>query len=193
MTVGSAEGLVGWRMKWVVVPQASCKGWQFCYAKIQDTSSLLCWACAVLQCCDKAGVCNKSQNHLKTQRHSPCLLQKGHPILGETSSKNNRHWEFEQEDTTVHVPLEAWDSWSCSSIPGACIYCPKGRKICWYIPWNSTSCFRKIRKIFISKSVRKLGRKRWNLKCSISFHMVIYLHCLSRVFLAVHTTYLKLF
>lgn len=51
------------------------------------------------------------------------LLQKGHPISGETSSKSN--WDLEQEGTTVHVPLEAWDSWNCSSILGACIYFPK--------------------------------------------------------------------
>lgn len=168
-------------MKWVVVPQASCKGWQVCYAKIQDSPRLVWWARAVLQCCDRARVCNKSQkNTWKPNATVHVLLQKGHPISDETSSKNSRHWEFEQEDTVVHVPLETWDFWSCSSIPGASIYFPEWRKACRYIPWNSTSCFRKIRKIFISRSVRKLGQKRWHLKCSVSFHMVIYLSCLSK-------------
>lgn len=41
-------------------------------------------------------------------------LQQGHPVLGGTSSKHSRNWEFEQEDSTVRVVGEAWGAWSCS-------------------------------------------------------------------------------
>lgn len=40
----------------------------------------------------------------------------------------------------------------------------------------SSFSIRKIRKIFISKTARKTRKEKLKLKCSLSFHMVIYLH-----------------